>query len=363
MAENSSNDSIEMETVDHLHVPVSPARTDIERNVDTYTHLESFRFHPETNNLLLLTSALTGDYSGGKIFLLESAHALPTAELMLSSPVDLKGFIGTHAQRTAAGNTDGCWISSKEFAVSSERGTVEVFQKAYSAPITSGSWKGIAYEAISVMYAHDNIVSSVQNWSADPDTLVTSSYDCCCHLWSLKSYSSTQCYRAHMGPIHCLACQPDGVNLFVTGACERNELMRVWDRREKMSVGRVPGLLPFLSVRSLAWDIRSPNSIAIGTETGHLVLHDMRSLSSESHLCTSQPHSDVIRQLSFCPQQESLLATASHDNTAKIFSTKTEALVTVPAQHSDMLTSLDWYPQSSLLFTGSLNCEILATQI
>ena len=341
-------------------------RTDLEHSVDTYTHIESLLFHPETKNLLILTSSLTGDFLGGKIFLLQSAHSSPTPALIGSSPIHLNSFVPTNAQRTIGGNTGGCWISATEFAASSERGTVEVWQEVQhpeSQPVPSGDWTGVPFEAISVMYGHDSIVSSVQRWSADPETLVTSSLDGCCLLWSLKTYLSTDCYRAHLGPVQAVSCQPDGTNVFMTGAADRSGPLRLWDRREKLSVGGVPGLLSYLSVCSLAWGTLSPNMLVIGTETGHLVTHDFRNLNSDVHLLSVQPHSDVIRELAFCPTNESLLATASHDNTAGVVSVDTGELVAGPFKHSDMVPTVEWYPQSSLLLSAAVNCQMLYSHV
>ena len=342
-----------------------PPRTDLEHSIDTYTHIESLSFHSETNNLLILTSSLTGDFLGGKIFLLQPTHCSPT-DMIGDSPIDLKPFVRTNAQRTNGGNTAGCWITATEFAASTERGTLEVWQQVLhsaSQPVSCGDWTGVPFEAVSVMYGHDSIVSSVRRWSADPETLVTSSMDGCCFLWSLKTYLSTDCYRAHLGPIQCVACEPEGINVFMTGATDRSGLLRVWDRREKLSVGGVPGLLPYLSVRSLAWGALNPNVLIIGTETGNLVTHDLRNLSSEAHLLSVQTHCDVIRGLAICPSQQSLLATASHDNTAQVVSVETGELVAGPFKHSDMVSAVEWYPHSTLLLSAAVNCQMLCSHV
>ena len=160
-----------------------------------------------------------------------------------------------------------------------------------------------------------------------------------------------------------VACQPDGTDVFMTGASDRSGLLRAWDRREKLSVGGVPGLLSYLSVRSLAWGTFNPNTLVIGTETGHLVTHDFRNLNSEEHLLSVQPHGDVIRCLAFCPVRECLLATASHDNTARVVSVDTGELVAEPVKHSDMVSAVEWYPKSSLLLSAAVNCEMLYTEL
>ena len=357
-----------METADSpVNTQQQQPLSDVEHCIDTYTHLESIKINPETKSVLVLTSCLTGDYWGGKIFLLQSTHSPETTQLIIESPIDLKSFIGcSNTQRTLAGNTAGSWISSNEFVAVTERGTVEVWQKAFDPNANSaefGCWRDLSFEPVSVMHGHDNIVSSVHCWPSDPDILVTSSHDGSCRVWSLKTYMSTDCYRAHMGPVHDLECQPDGTNLFLTGATDRSGPVRLWDRREKDCVGGVLGLQRYYSVRSLSWAAHNPNMLAIGTETGHLVLHDLRNLNSDVHLLSTQIHDDVIRQISFCPKYESLISTASHDNTARVVSAASGEVVAGPIKHSDMVTTLEWYPQSNLLITGAQNCEISYTFI
>lgn len=352
------------DTLDHTQqkLPLS----DVERCIDTYTHLECVKINPETRTLLVLTSCLTGDFWGGKIFLLQSTHSTEIAQLISESPIDLKSFIGCNAQRTLSGNTAGSWITPNEFAAVTERGTVEVWQKAFDPNANStqsGCWRDLSFEPVSVMHGHNSIVSSVHCWPSDPELLVTSSHDGSCRTWSLKTYMCTDCCRAHMGPVHALECQPDGTNLFLTGATDRSGLVRLWDRREKGCVGGVLGLQPYYSVRSLSWAAHDPNLLAIGTETGHLVLHDLRNLNSDVHLLSTQIHDDVIQELSFCAGLESLLATASHDNTARVVSAASGEVVAGPIKHSDMVTTLEWYPQSNLLLSGAQNCEITYTFI
>ncbi|KAI6657645.1 hypothetical protein LOD99_388 [Oopsacas minuta] len=366
MAQQRPDDSTDMETAEFpspTNTTPKP-RSDVEHCIDTYTHLESIIIHPETKELLVLTSSLTGDYSGGKIFLLKSIYSPVTTQQIIDSPINLKSFIRYNTQRTVGGNTAGCWISSNEFVASTERGTVEIWQKIFASDkysVESGAWSDLAFEAVSVMYGHNNIVSSVRCWPTDAENLVTSSHDGSCRIWSMKSYMSTDCYRAHLGPVHALECQTDGNNLFVTGATDRSVLVRLWDRREKLSVGRVLGLQDYFSVRSLSWGVHNPSTLAIGTETGHLVLHDFRSMNSDVHLLSIQPHDDVIRELSFCPQHQSLLATASHDNTARVLSVADGEMLAGPVKHSDMVTTVEWYPQSKLLLSAAVNCEIMYT--
>lgn len=356
----NSNDDMEAESP-------TPFSTIMERYVDTYLHLEDLKFNQFTSSLLILTSCKTGDYWGGNVMLANP----PQFKINNSQNIDslnLRKLVGVQKVRGWAGNTSGAWLSATHFVIGTEKGTVEVWhnpniEKSVDTKFKE-SWCFISPETISVLYHHGHIVSGVATWCEVDDLAVSVGYDEIACLWNLSTHTLVKNYNAHADVINCVECQPGNVDVFVTGASDRSGALRIWDKREAKSIGTFKSLFKrYWGVHSLTWNLNNVNLIGAGCESGHVLLLDMRKLETEDLLLANNTHTSKVSCISFCTANSSWIASGSHDRLVAVYDINTNQQIALDGRHNDMITALSWYPDSSMLVSGSFTTQIHANNI
>jgi len=236
--------------------------------------------------------------------------------------------------------------------------------------------------------AHTNYVQEVA-FSPKGDKLATSSDDETVRLWNVDNGDNTEVFeslvvfKGHKDKVFAVVFSDDGRQLISGGA---DATLRIWDIDSGVTMRVLQGHTGFVTGVAVTgnrlftsgtdrtikqWDISLPHQhlidlantptataiapngdkVAIGFENGSLQLHDlpMRKLGPTQLTV----HAKDIQRLAFSPDGK-LLASASLDNTAKLWKVEDNQLTLVkPIEHQAGVNAVAFSTDGKTLFTAS----------
>ena len=221
----------------------------------------------------------------------------------------------------------------KVIAAGSEDGTVRLWDMETGKVIAK--WTG-----------HTKGVRSVC-WSADGERVASGSYDGTVRVWSVESGDGVlRPIKTGHEYVLAVAYSPD-TSKFATGGYNEDAI-KIWDA----TTGKLLSTLEQgSSVWSLAWTSDQKKLIA-GFDNGSIRIFNFDSTSfTFQQIAVLEDHKDSVTAISLF-QNDRLLASASLDNTARIWDLDTNLPVGSPMQHQDYVYGAAFSADGNFLVTA-----------
>lgn len=227
-------------------------------------HIDSVAVSPAGDRLVLGLSSLDGNiWDGGVAMLSRDGHEICTK--VLPTGVSMVRFSG-----------------SKVVLAARDDGDVAV----YSAD---------DLKELQLLSAHDDIVSCVADDPHNDSQFATCGWDGCIHLWDWTSNhqkpAPLQSYiLAHHGHVNeaTFSCH----NPHLLNTVGQDGFLRIWDRR-KASASNCACIVDLGQVGSCVASTMNDHALLVGTDAGHVVLVDVRSVSSATASTSSSSSSST----------------------------------------------------------------------
>jgi len=258
--------------------------------------------------------------------------------------------------RTSASNDVGSFA-----AVGTFRPIIEIWDldilNAMEPHATLGSEDGIEVNS----QAHSDAVLSL-NWNSEQRNLVASaSADASVKVWDISKQSCALTLRHHKDKVGCVKWNLAESSVLATGSSDKS--LCVVDVKSPSKGIRIPLGASSGEVESIAWNPFSPPLLLVSTDTGRLSCYDIRKIGSGTALSlfTVQAHEEAISSVSFSPLLNGLLATASADQTVKLWDVQGNKPSMLASKNMGVgpLFSVAFNPNSSyLLFCGGQEGKI-----
>ena len=229
---------------------------------------------------------------------------------------------------------------------------------AAMSDMTVGLWQAADGAELYRLSGHEDIVTDVE-FNADGATLASSSADSTVRLWDATSGQQLQVLRKHIDYVFKLSFSTDGARLASSSAAigvSENErtaehnTIQVWDVASGENVLTIPpDGVGF--VRDVEF---SPDGATIAATTwsgalgGTARIYDAASGDEIQRLYA---HRDTIANLEFSPDG-ALLATASRDQSVKIWDIGKGVLVTSYVDLGDRIQDIEFSPNGEYLLIG-----------
>jgi len=277
----------------------------------------------KNGQMLISSSNLTFQYWDGAICVLDIDESFAEPKSVIPSTMSCN-------KTTSSGVCDAKWTHKNQIVAGNDEGDILLFTYNNDAqqlddPIT--------------LREHDSMVLSVAA-GKDTNIAVTGSHDSQIKIWDLDNFASTRTYKAHDDAVCQVALSPHNDSLFIS--CSLDSRVLSWDTRSL----KCATSLNFASngyASSVNWNSLDTNQIAIGTETGLLVLFDLRNM--QSHLLSSRIHERLIRRIMF---NDKIIVTAAEDCTAHVHelaSANTLKKTYSNKSYKDYVVDLAWHPK------------------
>lgn len=231
---------------------------------------------------------------------------------------------------------------------------------AAMSDMTVGVWGAADGAELMRLSGHDNIVTDVE-FSPDGATLASSSADSTLRLWDASTGAPLHVLRKHIDYVFKLSFSPDGARLVSSSAAvginERDRTpahntIQVWDVESGdniLTIPPAPGWVGY--VRDVEF---SPDGSTVGATTwsgatgGLVIFYDA---DSGEELQRLYAHRDTIANLEFSPDG-ALLATASRDQSVKIWDIDKGVQATSYVDLGDRIQDIEFSPDGEYLMIG-----------
>ena len=300
----------------------------------TFSPGPRFRFTDSPRSILGVafnSAGAIGAYAGseGVIYLVDTSTGESIRSIEAGSPINAVGFnpAGTQIAAAMSDNTVGVW----QLADGLELHRLE---------------------------GHEDIVTDVE-FSADGKTLASSSADSTVRLWDAASGELLHTLQAHIDYVFKLSFSPDGARLASSSAAigvresdrsPAHNTIQVWDVASgENSLTIPPDGIGF--VRDVEF---SPDGATIAATTWSGALGGTaRFYDAESgdEIQRIYAHRDTIANLEFSPDG-ALLATASRDQSVKLWDISKGVLVTSYVDLGDRIQDIEFAPDGETMLIG-----------
>ena len=300
----------------------------------TFSPGPRFRFSNSPNTILGVafnSNGAVGAYAGseGLIYIVDTRSGDSLLSIAAGSPVNAIAFSPDDSLIAAAMSdaTIGVW----------------------------GAADGVERQRLS---GHEDIVTDIE-FSPDGATLASSSADSTVGLWDVASGAALHTLSAHIDYVFKLSFSPDGARLVSSSAAigiaendrtPAHNTIQVWDVASGANVLTIPpDGIGF--VRDVEY---SPDGASIAASTyssgqgGMAVIYDAETGAEELRLYA---HRDVIANLEFSPDG-ALLATASRDQSVKLWDINKGVEVTRYVALGDRIQDIEFSPDGEYLLIG-----------
>eukprot|EP00741_Cyanophora_paradoxa_P016692 tig00020934_g16121.t1 len=289
-----------------------------------------------SGSITAATSLLTGNYWTGRVVQVEKLGSGSVDDSSAHKVLD-----------TYSGNPDCCLLGAKgeKVAVGTDDGSLLVWSPA------GGSDQATSLDE------HGDTVSGVSAHPTEHTCVASSSWDGTVKIWNVEgSGSSSKTLVGHIGFVNCVKYDPKGASL---ASGSQDGTVRLWDAKEgrctrtlypaaagARSVDRVP-------IYDLSWSPDANGVLACAMDDGSVVVLDTRAGGKDGAPRRIALHARAARRVAFCPQDASVLASASDDWTAATASAA-DGKVRKVVRHGDCVRAVAWHPgRRGVLATGS----------
>jgi methylosome protein 50 len=304
-------------------------------------HLDALD-HNKDGGLILGSSSLTNRLWNGELLYFDSCvDNVVLNDCQAMAPLE-------------CGITDVKWIAgSRRFVTACDSGAVELWE-------LSEDKDGLSCVAKPV--EHDNIVSSV-SVNSTSTKFVSASYDKSITVWDAEEFLPISVFRGHYDIVWSAAFHAVNPDTFVS--CSQDGRILVWDLRQpKPATLMETEFLPSLPT-CVTWKPDAEHAVAIGTETGQVLLQDCRVGVGLPTFVTA--HSRSVYRLSFAPHNPNWVASVSNDCTSAVVCfNETESTATVIFTNSsqkDFVQGLSWNPINHHLYTCSWDGTLISRDV
>ena len=191
---------------------------------------------------------------------------------------------------------------------------------------------------------HTHIVKSVC-WSADGERVLSGSDDGTARVWDIKSGRTVLATKTgHDLVLAVTIYSPDATKIATGGIIET--AVKIWDGK----TGELLYTVEHAEVCSLGWTLDEKKLIS-GLSNGSIRIIDT---ATWQQIVILEGHQNVVTAISLF-RNNRLLASASNDNTARLWNLDTNLPVGPPLQHKDKVECAAISDDGKLLVTGSGN--------
>ena len=205
---------------------------------------------------------------------------------------------------------------------------------------------------------HEDIVTDVE-FSPDGFTLASSSADSTVRLWDVESGAALHTLEAHIDYVFKLSFSPDGARLVSSSAAigigendrtPEHNTIQVWDVASGENLLTIPpDGIGF--VRDVEFSPDGATIAASTYATGSGGMAVIYASTTGAELLRLYAHRDVIANLEFSPDG-ALLATASRDQSVKLWDIDKGVLVTSYVDLGDRIQDIEFSPDGEYLLIG-----------
>jgi WD40 repeat protein len=274
-----------------------------------------------------------------------------------------------NGRRLATGSADGpvtIWDSAtgrqlQEFRGHDDKITTVAFSRdgnrltTASEDFTARIWSVVTGRTLITLAGHTSTVSWA-GFTPDGERIATASADSTARVWDARSGRLLLTLAGHTNPIEGAAFDRTGATLFTASW---DGTVKIWDASTMHAE----------SIRGLAFKPGNGELLATASADKTVKLWEVASdrdttcadMTSGTLKAAGQPlrgHNDSVGSVAFSPHGD-LLATASDDQTIRLWKVGSSQMVTTLSGHRDIIKDVDWSADGKLLATAASDGVII----
>ncbi len=196
--------------------------------------------------------------------------------------------------------------------------------------------------SIGVPIAHDQTGHGLNVMRFSPNSKIIATGSTNARLWDAHSGIQVGSEMKHKPYVQCLAFSPDGTQLATAAA---DQTTRIWDAKTGAPVTEPKTHESFVTHIEFCAD--GERLVMVSNNAAHLC-----NAVSSVPLVNTMRHKDIVNSVVFSPDG-TRLATASRDETARLWDARTGIALSESMKHEDDVLSVAFSPDGTLLATGS----------
>lgn len=292
-------------------------------------HLDSIQINQDSGGVLLAASSLTGRlWTGALYYYNKPTDAPDTSKAQADAQLE-------------AGIADAKWVQGTRLVAGSDSGTMMVWDVQQETS---------EFHCLSNSSEHDGVIHSV-SVNASKEKAVSAGQDRVVKVWDLEAGISVHTYKGHCDSVLCATYHPNKQDLFIS--CSRAGNIVLWDLRKSKPASVIDTLSSKSILPScLEWLPDNSHRVAIGTESGELIVQDL--MSPSKFQVKEKVHKRPVHRLALSPHRKEWLATASEDCTAAVFDISGSSIqsLTRISGHSDFVQGVCWSGSNAVVTCG-----------
>jgi WD40 repeat protein len=334
------------------------------RAVDHGAEVRDLAFDPGARRL-----ATVGEDGTASIWEMDSGrrlHTFPVNSNVTAVTFDRQG------RRLATGSADGpvtIWDSAtgrqlQDFRGHDDKITTVAFSPdgnrltTASEDSTARIWSVSTGRTLITLSGHTNTVTWA-GFTPDGERIATASADSTARVWDARSGRLLLTLTGHTNPIEGAAFDPTGATLFTASW---DGTVKIWDASTMhaesiLGLAFKPGNGELLATASAdktvkLWKVASDRDTTCPDMTGGTLK------AASQPRFTLQGHNDSVGSVAFSPNGE-LLATASDDQTVRLWKVGSGQIVNTLSGHRDIINDVAWSADGNLLATAASDGVII----
>ncbi|MGB7381143.1 MAG: TIR domain-containing protein [Rivularia sp. (in: cyanobacteria)] len=201
----------------------------------------------------------------------------------------------------------------------------------------------VGFELRHQLGGHNGLISRVE-WSQDGNKLASSSFDKTIKIWNVETGECIQTLKGHERRVWGIALSPDGKTL-ASGSSDQT--IRLWN----IHTGEPKEIIPIQAeiCLTMAWSQDGKILASAGLrDDWSIMLWNVENRTKK----ILEGHRGYIYGLKWSPDGQQL-ASASHDNTIRLWDKDTGRIINILNGHFSDVYSVSWFPGGEILASGS----------